>query len=103
MFMHMSIRSERINILVSPEEKADLAAAAETLGVSLSEYLRMSGLHRAPTPEEMEELAVMSELIAGMAERLDAKLDAGLKKLDSTFENIKALRAAAVRAEMERA
>jgi hypothetical protein len=41
-------KSERIDIRVTPVEKAEMQATAEALGLSLSEYL--SALHRLALP-----------------------------------------------------
>ncbi len=57
------MRSERLTILVTPDERAAIASRADLLGVSSSEVLRLafSAYEECPDREELELLAGILE------------------------------------------
>lgn len=47
MEMDLNIRDERVPVLFTPEEKREVAEAADRAGLKLSTYLRVKGLEAA--------------------------------------------------------
>lgn len=78
----MSTRSARINILVSPEEKAAIEAMAAGRELSVSEHMREAALEYSHefdennlTEEQKAEMLMLSEQVSDMVDRLEVKLD----------------------------
>ena len=96
------MRSERINLLVSREEKTLIDRRARKAGMSASELIRRAVVAYG-TDADMDELRGLTDELGAAAQRMDATLDATLTKLERTAEAIadkQALRAAA-RADLE--
>lgn len=92
--MSMSTRTQRINLLVSPEEKAAIEAAALAGNISVSEHIRQAALEYDVNPQEIDEVKFLVGEIGTVTDRLQKKLSAykaDMAKLKSEF---KALRAA---------
>jgi Arc/MetJ-type ribon-helix-helix transcriptional regulator len=67
------MKTERMVLLVTPEEKTRIINESAKLGVSASEYIRkLVGLLDADDVLAAEELAVLAPELAAMADRLDA-------------------------------
>ena len=96
------MKSERINLLVSPEEKAFIDERAKKAGMTTSELVRQAVV--AFDPEiDMDELRALSGQLASMVEETEKKLDANLVAIARLREQLadrEALKAAAV-AELE--
>lgn len=73
-------RSERINLLVSPEEKAALDARAKQSGLTTSELVRRAIVAFDPMVD-LEELKALAEELAGVANRMEQSLDASLEAI----------------------
>lgn len=67
------MKTERMVLLVTPEEKARINNESMKLGVSASEYIRkLVGLLDAEDVRAADELALLAPELAAMADRLDA-------------------------------
>ncbi|WP_375397961.1 hypothetical protein [uncultured Sphingomonas sp.] len=67
------MKTARMVLLVTPEEKARIATESAKLGVSASEYIRkLVGLLDAEDVRAAEELALLAPELTAMADRLDA-------------------------------
>ncbi len=75
----MSIRSKRINLLVSPEEKAAIEAAALAGDMSVSEHIRQAALEYDVRPDEVEDIKYLVKEIGEVTERIHKKLSETLK------------------------
>ena len=96
------MKTDRLTLLVTPEEKAELAARARVLGISASELVRRAVRSYDPD-DDRDELTSLAEELAGMAERMEKKLDATLAKVaayEQALADKPGLKAAA-RAELE--
>ena len=95
------MKSERINLLVTPEEKAVIDKRARDAGLTTSEMIRRAAL--AYDPEVDGELRTLVDELAAVADRMEAKLDATLAKVAAYEEALEArdLRKKAARAELE--
>lgn len=96
------MKSDRMTLLVTPDEKAELAARARVLGISASELVRRAVRTYDPDVERDELMSLAGEL-AGVAARMEKKLDATLAKVaahDKALADKPGLKAAA-RAELE--
>jgi hypothetical protein len=91
-----------MTLLMNPDEKAELAARANVLGISASELVRRAVQSYDPD-DDMDELKALADELAGAAGRMEKKLDATLAKV-AAYERALAdkdgLKAAA-RAELE--
>ena len=66
------MKTERMVLLVTPEEKAKIGIEAAKLGVSASEYIRkLVGLLDADDVRAAEELQLLVPELTAMADRLD--------------------------------
>ena len=92
--MCMSIRSQRINLLVSPEEKAAIEAAALAGDMSVSEHIRQAALVYDIRPDEVEEVKFLVKEIGNVTERLQKKLKTHRSEMTDLKAEYKALRAA---------
>ncbi len=92
----------RINLLVSPQEKADLDARAKRAKLTTSELVRRAVA--AYDPEvDMDALQTLAQELAAVVERTEKKLDdnlAAIAELRGKLADEAALKAAA-RAELE--
>ena len=97
-----AMRSERINLLVSREEKTLIDRRAQKAGLSASELIRRAVVAYG-TDADMDELRGLTDELGSAAQRMNATLDATLSKLERTAQAIadkQALRAVA-RADLE--
>ena len=96
------MKSERINLLVTPEEKALIDQRAKQAGLTTSELVRRAVV-AFDSDADMDELRAIADALAGLAERLERKLAANLDDIAALREQLAdkdALRAAAM-AELE--
>ena len=96
------MKSERINLLVTPEEKAAIEARAAALNLSTSEMVRRAIDSFDPEFDDVELQALAEELRAVVA-ATEERVDAALRELDrlETFLADKASLKRAVVAELE--
>lgn len=92
--MCMSIRSQRINLLVSPEEKAAIEAAALAGDMSVSEHIRQAALEYDVRPDELEDIKYLVKEIGDVTERIHKKLNKHRSEMTKFKTEFKALRAA---------
>ena len=92
--MRMSIRTQRINLLVTPEEKAAIEAAAMNSELSVSEHIRQAALDYDVKPGELNEVKFLVEEIGAVTGRLQKKLSAYKTDMAKLKDEFKALRAA---------
>ena len=76
------MKSERINLLVTPEEKASIEARAAALNLSTSEMVRRAVASYDPEIDEGELQALADELRA-VAAATDENVNAAIAKLES--------------------
>jgi len=75
------MKTERLTLLISPDDKAALAARASSLDMSISELIRRAALEYDPADAEiMDELAVLLPELQDMAERIERDHKAWKKK-----------------------
>jgi hypothetical protein len=92
------MRSERINLLVTPEEKSFIDERARKAGISTSELVRQAVVSFDPEID-MDELRALSAQLATMVVETEKKLDANLADIAALRERLadeKALKAAAI-------
>lgn len=98
------MKTERINLLVTPEEKSLIDERARHAGLTTSELVRRAvGAYDAEAEAEMDELRALADELAQAVDRTEAKLTATLAKIEQLREALadrETLRAAA-RAELE--
>ena len=95
-------KTVRINLLVSPQEKADLDARAKRAKLTTSELVRRAVVAYDPDVD-MEALQTLAQELAAVVERTEMKLDdnlAAIAQLRRQLADKAALKAAA-RAELE--
>ena len=80
-------RTVRINLLVSPEEKADIVARAKTAKMTTSELVRRAVVSYDPEVD-MDELEALAEELAGVVARTEKKLDENLAAISSLREQL---------------
>ena len=74
------MKSERMTLMVSPEDKAAMSKKAESLGVTVSELIRRAVRVYDPEFEGTDFAALVAEL-GHVVDASDARLDASLAKL----------------------
>ncbi len=96
------MRSEHINLLVTPEEKAAIAAQAAALNLSTSDMMRRAVASYDPEFDESELQALADELSLVVA-ATEESLDSALREFDAlrAFLANKASLRQAARAELE--
>ena len=78
------MRSERINLLVTPEEKGLIDRQARLAGVSSSELIRRAvTAYDADGDVALAEIRALATELGQTAERMEAKLMATLAKVDA--------------------
>ena len=95
-------KTVRINLLVSPQEKAVIDSRAKRANVTTSELVRRAVVSYDPDHDIAGMQALVDELV-GAASRMEEKLDATLAKVADYEERMadKAGLRAAARAELE--
>ena len=91
--MYMSIRSQRINLLVTPEEKAAIEAAALAGDMSVSEHIRQAALVYEVDEPDMDEIKTLVKEVGEAAERMHKRLDKTLAANAKWKKEMAALRA----------
>ena len=96
------MKSERVNLLVSPEEKAAIEARAAALNLSTSEMVRRAVASYDPEFDESE-LQVVADELSSVVSATEESLDTALRQLDvlGAFLADKTSLRRAVRAELE--
>ncbi len=95
-------KTVRLNLMVSPEEKADIDERAKRASLTTSELIRRAVEIYDPEVD-MDELRALAEELAEVADRMEKKLKANLAaiaKLRDQLADKEALKAAAI-AELE--
>lgn len=86
------VKTERLTVLISPEEKAALVARAKGLGLSAGEMIRRAALEYRPAQEAAESELVLNaladELITAAKEARQA-LNSAEKELRSTLKRLR--------------
>lgn len=93
------MRTERVTVLMKPEEKASIEAKAAERGVSSGEYIRLAvdNFEKISAEEEAELAALVAEANAAIP-KMQASLDRSIATLDATHKKVDAfLREAGVR------
>jgi hypothetical protein len=96
------MRSERINLLVTKDEKTLIDRRARKAGLSASELIRRAVI-AYETNADREELQALTDELGAAAQRMESRLDATLARIERTATAIadrQALREAA-RADLE--
>ena len=92
-------RTERVNLMITPEEKRVIEVKAEAAGLTLSELFRRGAKAYEPDLEPGEARMILRS-IGEMADRLIPEIDANLARMseqDRAFEGAEALRERALR------
>lgn len=77
------MKTERMVLLVTPEEKARIGAEAGKLGVSASEYIRkLVGIIDAEDIGELESLATMMPMLSAAIDNIEANIDSTVAKFE---------------------
>lgn len=86
----MTIKTERITILASPDFKAYLNSKAEEKGISVSEFIRQrcSDEHREKSEDELVLRALIDEVNTS-TKRATRSLNRGLKAAEQTLNHLK--------------
>ncbi len=83
------MRSERVTVLMKPEEKAALEARAAKRGVSSGEYLRLAVDNFEKIPEEQEaELAALVAEVNQVVPKIRDSLDRSSERLEATHRKV---------------
>ena len=78
--MSASAKTERLNLLVTPNEKAALEAKAKRAGITVSELLRRSAADYEPDADAGDLRSVLRAL-GEMADRVIPEIDAALGRM----------------------
>ncbi len=89
---NVPLKTDRLTVLVSPEEKAALVARAKGLGLSAGEMIRRAALEYQPSQEATESELVLNtladELLVAANEARQA-LNSAEKELRSTLKSLR--------------
>jgi len=85
----MSVKSERVTILTTPDFKQFLSAEADAQGISVSELIRVRCTAEPTTGEDEDILAAMVEQVNKSAFDAEKALSKGLKDVASALKNIR--------------
>lgn len=97
------MKTERMVLLVTPEEKAAIAAKAERLGISTSAFVRRAvDLIDADDLLAMEELAALAPQLTALANRLERDRDQAAEQARVREERAAYYRSDAYRDEVRR-
>ncbi|MEW6561545.1 MAG: hypothetical protein AB1412_15275 [Pseudomonadota bacterium] len=83
----MAVVTERIPILVTAEQKARIARAAEAAGLSMGEYLRRAAAAYDPA-QDADAFDAVAEQIRLSAERANRALDAALQAVAASEQRL---------------
>ena len=83
------MRTERVTVLMKPEEKAAIEAKAAERGVSSGEYIRLAvdNFDRISAEEEAELAALVAEANDAIP-KMQASLDRSIATLDATHKKV---------------
>ena len=85
------MKSARITILVSEEEKADIGARAAEMKIPTGELLRRAVASYEPE-DESEELEALASEFERIVKQTESKLDHAIEKLASVHDQISEIR-----------
>ncbi len=85
------MKSARITILVSEEEKADIGARAAEMKIPTGELLRRAVASYEPE-DESEELEALASEFERIVKQTESKLDHAIEKLASVRDQISEIR-----------
>lgn len=81
------MRANRMTILLSDQERAEVDSKASRLGVSSSEYIRLAVSNfDGPTADEEAELAALLEQVNAAVPRMQASFD----RMSDTIQELRA-------------
>lgn len=92
------MRTERLTILVSPEEKAAITARARELGLSVGETLRFAFQAAGHTSADDAVLEAFVADIERTMEQTQARIDAALASTEAVLAELRSARAPAMAA-----
>ncbi len=81
------MKTERLNLLISPQAKAEIVARAAALNLSTSELIRRAVASYEPAADDAELQALAGELLETVA-RTEQALDAAVCRLERLEENL---------------
>ena len=85
------MRTQRMTILLTPDEKAGVEASAGKLGISRSEYVRMAvDNFETPTAAEEAELAALLAEVNRAVPKMQASIERTCATLDATHRKVDA-------------
>lgn len=85
------MKTERLNLLISPEDKAAIARRAASLDLSTSELVRRAVSAYEPEHGDLEFQELVSAFL-GSVERTEAALDRVLNRLDTMEDRLEQVR-----------
>ena len=85
------MRTARITILVSEEEKAEIGAKAAEMKIPTGELLRRAYASYEPE-DESEELEALASEFERIVKQTESKLDHAIEKLASVYDQISEIR-----------
>lgn len=88
------MKSERLTILVTPEEKAAMNAKAAEMHVSTSEMLRLA-FDAFEEPENQALLSALADELERAVKRMSESLDAASREVEETLKVTRARRSEA--------
>ena len=95
------MKTERMVLLVTPEEKARINAEAAKLGVSASEFVRkIVGLIDAEDIAELEGLAAMMPALAAAMDNIEANIERTMARFDEAEKEREYMRSEEYRAKV---
>ena len=92
------MRTERLTILVSPEEKAAITARARELGLSAGETLRLAFQAAGQTPMDDAFLEAFVADVEKTMEQTQARIDAAMSSTEAVLAELRAGRRSAMAA-----
>lgn len=84
---YLPMKTERLNLLISPEAKAEIAARASALNLSISELIRRAVASYEPAADDAALHALAGELLETVA-RTERALDAAVCRLERLEEKL---------------
>jgi hypothetical protein len=85
------VKTERLNLLISPDAKAEIAARASALNLSTSELIRRAVASYEPAADDAELQALARELLETVA-RTEQALDAAVRRLEHLEQTLERCR-----------
>jgi len=91
----MAVADQRIPVLVTAEEKSDIAARAKYAGLSVGEYLRRAAQAYRSSEDEAALLALIEQMLR-CTERAEAAIDEAVRQVEASNARMAAQPAKAV-------